>query len=133
MTITRTAVKPYIEIQPMLDALPSTKVAPEWAWRTAHEGLIRPHVMRSSHLFYTFRMIWNNTMPPEVHVGHNINYYRFGGAYTKRYLAEAIVNIGTELFKRTDLDPWMRDELDEIARHFAKYKIGVTHHLDYTK
>lgn len=95
-----------------------TEVSDLWKWKTAKEGDIHPRDMRTSHLFYTFRMIWNNHAPRHARVG-KVKLYRFGPEYTPQYFKEAIRFMGGELARRDDLDDWQVEELNEMARHFS--------------
>lgn len=98
-------------------AFRSAAIVPGWLWRTHNEGDIAPSQMRTTHLFFTLRMIWNHSMPTNMRVGRNIKLYSFGSRHDARYMQSAIVNIGAELFSRSDLPAWMRRELDEMAAH----------------
>ncbi|MCP3735655.1 hypothetical protein M9979_12300 [Sphingomonas sp. RP10(2022)] len=98
-------------------AFRSTAVVPGWLWRTHNEGDIAPSQMRTTHLFFTLRMIWNHSMPTSMRVGRNVKLYSFGARHDARYMRSAIVHIGAELFRRTDLPAWMKRELDEMAAH----------------
>lgn len=99
-----------------------TNRAPDWKWRTAREGDVAPADMVTRHLFYTLRMIWNNTMPPEAHVGNNIRYYRFSPAsHPESYVKEAIAYLGRELAERDDLAAWQQRELNSMAEYFKKH------------
>lgn len=93
-----------------------------WAWRTAKQGFIKPEDMVTSHLFYTFRMIWNNTMPSNMRVGA-VRMYNFGSFYSDSYMKSAVANIGAELAKR-ELIPSHLQELQQMYTLLAnKYKL----------
>lgn len=114
---------PYKEPVELTIVKPFELPVPEWKWRTAQGEFIPPRDMVTRHLFYTLRMIWNNTMPPGTHVGRNIRYYRFGPHYSESYLGDAIRFIGGELFTRPDLQQWQKLELEQMARLFEKHKL----------
>lgn len=97
-----------------------TGIVPGWRWRTSREGDVTPASMRTTHLFYTLRMIWNHSMPTSMKVGRNVQMYRFGARHDARYMRSAIIHIGAELFGRDDLSAWMKRELDEMAAHLRK-------------
>jgi hypothetical protein len=59
-------------------------------------------------------MIWNHAMPAHMEVGRNVRRYVFGPFYTAAYMRQAILQIGTCLFARDDLAPWMLAELEQI-------------------
>jgi hypothetical protein len=71
--------------------------------------------MRTGHIFYTLRMIWNNRMPAHMSVG-KVRRYAFGPFYTRDYFAQAIVALGRELMRRPDVRASWRDELDQMHR-----------------
>jgi hypothetical protein len=77
--------------------------------------------METRHLFFTLRMIWNNFMPAHMRVG-NVRLYTFlDPIYTRQYFATAILQIGRELFRRTDLMPEWKAELHEMESYFAQW------------
>lgn len=102
---TRTDVHPFAE----------SALVPGWQWR-AREGDLVPAAMETRHLFYTLRMIWNHTMPAHMTVGGNVKRWRFGDRHPMDYMGEAVVQVGAELFRRRDLAPWQRDQLEQMAR-----------------
>lgn len=86
-----------------------------WRWRSAGGEKRRPADMATSHLFHTFRMIWNHSMPFTV---GNVKRYRFGPSYTAAYMADAIRFIGAELARRDDLTAQQEAELAMMADFF---------------
>ena len=96
----------------------------EWFWRTHDGEKLRPSEMKTSHLFYTLRMIWNHRMPEEMQVGRNVR--RWILTQPREYLAEAIIRIGRELSSRNDLPSWMRRELEEMASHFQRRPLVIS-------
>lgn len=101
-----------------LAAIGQFPVNNNFKWRTRKEGDIEPSAMKTSHLFYTLRMIWNNFMPASMRVGA-VKLYRFGPAYTKDYIKAAIRAMAYELAGRDDLDPAHRDQLLEMMRKLS--------------
>ena len=115
-TRTETAERPTTITLAFAQPLP----AKPWKWRSASVnggGERTPKEMETSHLFYTLRMIWNHVMPPTKKVGGTTRRYEFGPFYTTEYMKEAVRRIGHELSRRNDLEPWMREQLDAMARH----------------
>lgn len=90
-------------------------------WRTARGEKLHVSSMKTSHLFNTLKMIWNNFMPTEARV-HPIKLYSFSDFYTEQYLEDAIVSICKELFSRQDLNTWQLKILNKMAEYFKKYK-----------
>ena len=86
-------------------------------WRSSDGRKVLPENMRTTHIFYTIRMIWNNRMP--VPVPDNPKFYTFDKRfYDDRYLALALIHLWRELKTRKDLPPklknqlkWMRNQL----------------------
>lgn len=91
----------------------------EWTWKDRENNRHRPADMKTSHVFFTLRMIWNHSMPEEVHVGGTVNRYRFGPFYTVEYMKRAVVELVSELDKRNDLAPHLKMQLDQMKSHFG--------------
>jgi len=91
-----------------------------WRWRSRDGEHHYPRDMETRHLFHTLRMVWNNRMPPHMRVGERIRLYRFGSHYSHAYLGKAVLQIGAELFRRTDLTGLQQRELEEMAAWFLK-------------
>jgi len=89
-------------------------VAQRFRWRMRDGEMIQPSEMRTTHLFYTLRMIWNNSVPEHARVGR-VKMYHFGPTYTTDYMREAVKSMGKELAERTDLPGSMRMELETMA------------------
>lgn len=106
--------------RPDVPRIASNLPAAGWTWRDRTGGHHAPQTMETRHLFYTLRMIWNNTMPANAHVGQNPRYYAFGPFYTVEYMKTAVVHIATELATRPDMRAnWLR-ELEQMRRYFDK-------------
>ena len=93
-----------------------------WEWRTRGGEMVLPRSMETRHLYYTLRMIWNNFMPADMRVG-NFRPYAFGRFYTRKYLQEAIGNLGTELASRGDIRPAWMEELQQMAHNLAALRL----------
>lgn len=85
-----------------------------WRWRTREGELLAPSEMATSHLFFTLRMIWNNSMPPHMAVGRVRRYSFDPRFYTRDYFAQAILAVGRELSGRTDLTADQQRQLSEM-------------------
>jgi len=66
--------------------------------------------MTTDHLFYTIRMIWNNTMPEPV--PDNPKFYSYGPNHSDEYLAEALKHLSAELFTRDDIKAFQEEQLE---------------------
>lgn len=96
------------------------EVARGWRWRTAKEGDVLPAEMETRHVFYTLRMIWNNTVPEHMEVGVDPIYYRWGPRHPRSYLLEAVRHLGRELSTRQDMTPEWQRELAQMASWFRE-------------
>ena len=102
----------------------SIVLSSDWTWRDRHGLFHDPRKMTTQHLYYTIRMIWNNFMPHYMRVGQ-VRLYRFCAFYTERYFAEAIVSLGRELHKRSDIQEGWASELREMAGHLQRLSLAV--------
>ena len=102
--------------------LPPVDASFKWKSR---EIFIAPKDMETKHLFMTFVLIWNHTMPCEAMVKRSGNWthhmYMLGPFYTKEYLALALVSIAPVLFSRTDLEDSWKDTLNYMNAYVNKY------------
>lgn len=64
--------------------------------------------MATPHLFYSLRMLWNNTVPPAFRVGKFKRYSDIPN-WSKDYVQRAINELSTELAARSDLDTEVSD------------------------
>lgn len=110
------------------DALPATA----FRWRDRAGYMHPPESMRTTHLFYTLRMIWNHTMPKSMKV-EPFKRYQFNPFYSPDYMRDGIIALGRELFKRDDLPPNLRAQLDFMASHFAPMNPLITKENDNEK
>ena len=84
----------------------------EPAWKTQDGERIPYSKMRTSHLFYALRMIWNHTTPPEFHIE--------GGRYDgpENWSVESrkrkVQMLVTELSRRRPLPAWMVEQLKQM-------------------
>lgn len=99
-------------------------IAPAWQWRDRFGNFHDPETMRTSHLFYTLRMIWNHTMPPSARSA-TYQAYNFGPFYTEAYLKRAIVTLTPILARREDLTPGLRTELERMIAWLATHQLST--------
>jgi hypothetical protein len=93
-----------------------TEIDTTWRWRDRHGERHAPDQMETRHIFHTLKMIWNNMVPREYHVGHNVRLYNFGPHYTKDYMVQAVYQMGHQLAKRS-----LTAEQMEIMRQMYSY------------
>ena len=84
-------------------------------WRTRHGEYISPKNMRTSHLFFTVRMIWNHSVPNELKL-NPYNAYFFDSNYPSSYMARAVEYMLKELTTRTDLTEKAALELNHMTK-----------------
>lgn len=78
------------------------QVTDKFKWRDRKGNFHYPKGMKTRHLFFTLRMIWNHTMPLKF---MPFKMYYFSDFYTPAYFAKAIYHLTVELMKRHDLEP----------------------------
>lgn len=103
----------------MIEALESTYPRVPFYWRDKDKKFHDPKEMSTRHLFYTFRMIWNHSMPKEARSEIYIK-HRFAAFYSQEYMEEAIQFLGNELLSREDLRKEWKDELERFMQYFIK-------------
>ncbi len=91
-------------------------------WRTRGGEALCPSEMETSHLFFTLRMIWNNSMP-ETALFPVARLYHFGPTYTEKYLKDAIYAIGHGLSTRKDIARLWREQMEEMVAILSKHQI----------
>ena len=98
-----------------------SEVALPFLWRDRHGEHHLPARMETRHLFYTLRMIWNNTMPASARLPGNL--YSFGPTYTREYMLIAIVAIVPELAIRDDMTPEWRHQLQRMIDWVSTHQL----------
>lgn len=99
----------------------NTQLQTDWRWRDRDGNMWSVKDMRTSHLFFTLRMIWNNTLPAYMHVG-DVKLYRFGAFYTDQYMVNAIIHIYDELTTRNNVEYGHQLQLAEMHRKMDQYR-----------
>ncbi len=106
----------------LINSLPPIDDSFKWKSR---ESFIDPRDMETRHLFMTFVLIWNHTMPYEAMIERSGNWkhhmYMLGPFYTKEYLATALVSIAPILFSRHDLEESWKDTINYMNSYVKKY------------
>jgi hypothetical protein len=90
------------------------EVDPGFKWKTRDDEFVRPKDMHTSHLFYTWLMIWNHSAPEEYRVRFK-HRYSFGSYYTVEYMVEAFKNMTAELKSRKDIDLGIVSVLKDVS------------------
>jgi hypothetical protein len=91
-------------------------------WRTSNNKDISIHDMETSHLFNTFRMIWNNFLPKYMAVGNRVKLYQFSPYYTRGYIFRAVKAIYTELMQRHDIKDYQIEGINNMKSKLGKVK-----------
>jgi hypothetical protein len=91
-------------------------------WRDGSGQMHAPGGMETRHLFYTLRMIWNNTMPATARLPGNL--YRFPPHYTTAYMRDAIKALSQELVTRQDMTEEYTTQLQHMLDWLATPQLG---------
>ena len=81
-------------------------VTKQFMWQDRDGDMHDPANMRTSHIFFCLRMIWNHTAPVEYRIEPYQRYALNPKRFTREYTAMAIRCLMTELSKRDDLTPY---------------------------
>jgi len=103
-----------------LEFAPGHVIAPGWKWRDRTGKFTSPMQMETRHLFFTLRMIWNNRIPAHMRVGTAVRLYTFSAYYTRDYFAQAILALGQEIMRRSDVADAWREELDQMRSWLSR-------------
>ena len=95
-----------------------------WEWRQKGGVFISPAKMRTSHLFHTLQMIWNNSSDAQYRVG-NVRLYAFDPYYTRERMLEAVAHLGAELLTRNDISLAHLRLLNQMQAHWLN-RTGLT-------
>jgi len=97
------------------------KKASEFIWIMGNGNKVPMSKMKTTHVFYAYRMIWNNTMPEPV--PDNPKFYEFQqSTHPKKYLKKAWKEFDVELMLRKDLPEKMIDQITWMDQ--TAHKLG---------
>lgn len=96
------------------------EVSVPFQWRDKKGEFHSVTGMRTGHLFYVVRMIWNHKMPLKFEPYRR---YSFSSFYTDEYMFDAIKAIVPELAKRTDLAPEWKQTIKQMVEYLARYQL----------
>jgi hypothetical protein len=93
-----------------IEPMPSTTVEP--VWKTQDGERIPYTQMRTSHLFYALRMIWNHTAPAELRIEGG----RYDGpeSWSVEVRRRKVTLLVAELSRRKPLPAWMVEQLKQM-------------------
>lgn len=95
------------------------EVAVNFKWRDRKGGFHDVAEMKTSHLFFTVRMVWNHSAPESLRITP-FKQYDFGSFYTDEYIVEAVRVIASELSGRNDLTDYFKSCLKFMADNFGQ-------------
>lgn len=95
----------------------------KWTWKDREDNYYLPHKMETRHLFYTFRMIWNHSMPNDAKI-YPYHEYRFGSFYTTEYMMVAARRMFNELLIREDIPENFIAQLEFMKDYVIKNNIA---------
>lgn len=78
-------------------------------WRAADGDTILPKDIPTFRVYYTWRMLWNHLCPREKRTPDFPGKRSFGPFYTEDYLLWSLEEFATELKRREDLPPELRN------------------------
>jgi hypothetical protein len=101
-----------------------SEVVPGFRWRERNGHQIAPSDMETRHVFYTLRMLWNNSAPADMRVG-DYKPYRFDRTkYPPAYLTQAVQALVAELATREDMAPiWLQEFYEMMAHAYPIYRM----------
>lgn len=99
----------------------SKAVTKEFEWRAKTGVFYAPRNMKTSHVFFTLKMIWNHSTPEHMHIVP-FKSYRFSDYYTIGYMTKAVRHLSKELAKRSDLSLHAKKCLRIIQGHLNSDK-----------
>lgn len=89
-------------------------------WRTKDRGvMLKPSEMDTKHVFFTLRMIYNNSVP-DTYRHQPVRIYKFDDFYTDEYMALACRAMIIELSRRNDLTSYFHRSLGFMRGNLNK-------------
>lgn len=85
-----------------------------FVWKTHKGQLLWLSEMATSHIFFAFRMVFNNSVPPCFRVG-DYKPYSDISTWSVEYREQALRKMGEALAERRDLEKNQRAELNDIV------------------
>lgn len=104
------------------DRVLSDEQLAEFMWLTHKGEAYYPSEMATPHLFYSLRMLWNNTVPPVFRVG-KFKRYKDIPTWSRDYVKLAIDELARELGTRDDLDIDIQDQLNDILANLTVIEV----------
>lgn len=102
----------------------NTEVDVTFKWRDRQGRFHKIDAMRTKHLFYVLRMIWNHRMPVPVSNDKNFNRYSFNSFYTDDYFKKAIQHMLPELVKRPDIRDDFREDINWMVNWLKRGQLN---------
>lgn len=89
---------------------------PSFIWLDRHGNSTRVSNMRTDHLVFTLRMIWNHSAPEDLKL-RPYTQYSFSPFYTTDYMRSAVSSMLAELVTRKDMSPGRREDFMRIMEN----------------
>lgn len=83
-------------------------------WKDRRNNFYLPSEMKTRHVFFTLRMIWNHSAPPHMRF-MPYQRYDFSPFYTSDYMSTAVKVLSAELKTREDLTDEMKITLSKMS------------------
>lgn len=87
-------------------------------WVTQDGEVMKFSSMKTSHLFFSIRMIYNHSVPWGYQVSHSKQYDMQN--FSPKQRRESLTYLITELSKRKDLEEWMKKQIQIMRDNIAK-------------
>lgn len=101
-----------------------TEVIKDFKWKDKNNNYYNVKDMTTKHLFFTFKMIWNHTVPDELKILPYIR-YNFGSFYSTEYMSLAVRLIFEELKTRQDIDEEIISCIDLIHTKSTELRLRL--------
>lgn len=85
-----------------------------FVWQTNDGHFLPPKDMKTPHVFYTLRMLFNHSVPPAFRVGE-FKRRKHVDEWPLAYRVQASNAMQDELSTREDVEDWMRHEMNDMA------------------
>ena len=104
-------------------------LAKNFRWKDRSDTLHDPKNMKTRHLFYTLRMIWNHSMPCAAKL---LPYkaYSFAPYYSREYMVSAVRALVVEISNREDIRPDWQGQIDHMIAWLSTKQIDMTKGLE---
>jgi len=105
----------------MLNSMTQQSNVQDFMWKDRKGNFHNPKDMKTSHVFFALRMIWNNIVDRKMQI-QPVRIYNFGSFYTSEYMTQAVKVLLKELSTRNDLEPYFVRCLGTMQEHTSSLR-----------